>query len=51
MTGSIGICILLALAWSRKFNPMQTILLEREIADPKRTDCAIRGTESPFSFN
>jgi hypothetical protein len=36
MTGSFGISMLLSLAWSQKFNPMQTILLGLAIVIPAR---------------
>ena len=51
MTGSFGISRLLSLAWSPKFNPMQTILLGLAIGDPSRTECATPGAEVAFSFN
>src|SRR5437762_13632163 len=51
MTGSLGISILLSAAWSRKFKPIQTILLGRQIGDPRRTEDATRGAEALFFCN
>src|ERR1700690_1618630 len=48
MTGSLGNSILLSAAWSRKFSPMHTILLGRQIGHPKRSDGATRGAEDPL---
>src|SRR5258705_6143426 len=51
MTGSLGISILLSCAWSRKFNPMQMILLGRAIDGPRRTDCATRGADGVWPLS
>ena len=42
-TGSAGTSIPLSAAWSRKFKPMQTILLGRAIGGPRRTLAGMRG--------
>src|SRR5205823_1059869 len=47
ITGSLGISIPLSSAWSRKFSPMHTILLGRQIGGPKRTDLRTRSGEAP----
>ncbi len=47
-TGSAGSGILLSAAWSRKFKPMQTILLGRAIGGPNLVVGAIRGAVAAF---
>src|SRR5579863_4466502 len=48
ITGSLGISIPLSSAWSRKFKPMETILLGRHLGGPKRTAVGTRGAELPY---
>jgi hypothetical protein len=50
-TGSRGISILLSFAWSRKFKPMQTILLGLAIGGPSRAVESACGADEPFCCN
>src|SRR4029079_13537534 len=48
ITGSTGILAPVSAAWSRKFNPMQTILLGRQMGGPRRVSELTRGAEAAF---
>src|SRR5580765_7756656 len=47
-TGSLGGSALVSAAWSRKFRPMQTILLGRQMGGPRRADSGTRGADEPL---